>query len=86
MKRYNHDGLPMPMIEDKDGYWVTFNDYNNSLLDCNKLVEKAWQANIYNREQQAMINSAQVESLRNIIVMLSFVSFSAFATILFMWV
>lgn len=85
MKRYNHEGLPMPMVEDPNGYWVTYEDYNQHTLDCNKIVEKAWRANSDNREVRDKLHLDQIDSLRNIIVMLSIVVFGSFATIFFMW-
>jgi hypothetical protein len=81
MKRYNHDGVPMPMVEDKDGYWVTYEDYNRSTLDNNKLVEKSWRA----RDTQALINEEKVEKLQNTIVGLSIGLFAAVVTLLFIW-
>jgi hypothetical protein len=81
MKRYNHDGVPMPMVEDKDGYWVTYEDYNRSMLDNNKLVEKSWRA----RDTQALINEEKVEKLQNTIVGLSIGLFAAVVTLLFIW-
>jgi hypothetical protein len=81
MKRYNHDGVPMPMVEDKDGYWVTYEDYNRSMLDNNKLVEKSWRA----RDTQSLINDEKVEKLQNIIVGLSIGLFAAVVTLLFIW-
>ena len=81
MKRYNHDGVPMPMVEDKDGYWVTYEDYNRSMLDNNKLVEKSWRA----RDTQSLINDEKVEKLQNTIVGLSIALFAAVVTLLFIW-
>lgn len=81
MKRYNHDGVPMPMVEDKDGYWVTYEDYNRSMLDNNKLVEKSWRA----RDTQSLINDEKVEKLQNTIVGLSIGLFAAVVTLLFIW-
>jgi hypothetical protein len=81
MKRYNHDGVPMPMVEDKDGYWVTYEDYNRSMLDNNKLVEKSWRA----RDTQSLINDEKVEKLQDIIVGLSIALFAAVVTLLFIW-
>ena len=81
MKRYNHDGVPMPMVEDKDGYWVTYEDYIRSILDNNKLVEKSWRA----RDTQSLINDEKVEKLQNIIVGLSIGLFAAVVTLLFIW-
>jgi hypothetical protein len=79
MKRYNHDGVPMPMVEDKDGYWVTYEDYIQNVLDNNKLVEKSWRA----RDGLASVNDEKVEKLQHYIVCLSVVSFVAIAILIF---
>ena len=63
MKRYNCKHGPVDMIEEADGYWVTYEDYNRSTLDNNKLVEKSWRA----RDTQALINEEKVEKLQNTI-------------------
>jgi hypothetical protein len=69
------------MIEEADGYWVTYDDYNRSTLDNNKLVEKSWRA----RDTQALINEEKVEKLQNTIVSLSIGLFAAVVTLLFIW-
>jgi hypothetical protein len=69
------------MIEEADGYWVTYEDYNRSTLDNNKLVEKSWRA----RDTQALINEEKVEKLQNTIVGLSIGLFAAVVTLLFIW-
>ena len=69
------------MVEDKDGYWVTYEDYNRSMLDNNKLVEKSWRA----RDTQSLINDEKVEKLQNTIVGLSIGLFAAVVTLLFIW-
>ena len=69
------------MIEEADGYWVTYEDYNRSTLDNNKLVEKSWRA----RDTQALINEEKVEKLQNTIVGLSIGLFAAVITLLFIW-
>lgn len=79
MQRYNHEGVPMPMVVDKDGYWVTYEDYIQSVLDNNKLVEKSWRA----RDSLASVNDEKVEKLQHYIVCLSVVSFVAIAILIF---
>jgi len=69
------------MIEEADGYWVTYEDYNRSMLDNNKLVEKSWRA----RDTQSLINDEKVEKLQNTIVGLSIGLFAAVVTLLFIW-
>lgn len=81
MKRYNCKHGPVDMIEEVDGYWVTYDDYNRSTLDNNKLVEKSWRA----RDTQALINEEKVEKLQNDIVGLSIGLFAAVVTLLFIW-
>jgi hypothetical protein len=81
MKRYNCKHGPVDMIEEADGYWVTYEDYNRSTLDNNKLVEKSWRA----RDTQALINEEKVEKLQNTIVGLSIGLFAAVVTLLFIW-
>ena len=79
MKRYNHDGVPMPMVEDKDGYWVTYDDHNQTVLDSNKLVEKSWRA----RNSLALVDEIKLEKMHDIIVGLSAVSFIAISILIF---
>ena len=81
MKRYNHDGLPMPMVEHPEGYWVTYDDYNRSMLDNNKLVEKSWRA----RDTLALADEIKLEKMQDIIVGLSVALFVAVASLLFIW-
>ena len=81
MKRYNHDGVPMPMVEDKDGYWITYEDYNQSVLDSNKLVEKSWRA----RVSLSVASDQKIEKLQNIIVGLSIGLWVAVVALLFSW-
>jgi tetrahydromethanopterin S-methyltransferase subunit B len=81
MKRYNHDGVPMPMVEDKDGYWITYEDYNQSVLDSNKLVEKSWRA----RDSLSVVSDQKIEKLQNIIVGLSIGLWVAVVALLFSW-
>jgi hypothetical protein len=83
MKRYNHDGVPMPMVEDNEGYWVTYEDYNQSLLDCNKLVEKSWRASSVNKENTQFIHEEEIQKLWNIIITLSIVTFSLVSILFF---
>ena len=79
MKRYNHDGLPMPMVEAPDGYWVTYDDHNQTVLDSNKLVEKSWRA----RNSLAVVDEIKIEKMHDIIVGLSAVSFIAISILIF---
>ena len=81
MKRYNHDGIPMPMVEDKDGYWITYEDYNQSVLDSNKLVEKSWRA----RDSLSAATEQKIEKFQDIIIVLSVVTFCVSAALLFSW-
>jgi hypothetical protein len=81
MKRYNHDGVPMPMVEDKDGYWITYEDYNQSVLDSNKLVEKSWRA----RDSLSVVSDQKIEKLQNIIVGLSIGLWVVVVALLFSW-
>ena len=79
MKRYNHDGLPMPMVEAPDGYWVTYDDHNQTVLDSNKLVEKSWRS----RDSLALADDIKLEKMHDIIVGLSAVSFIAISILIF---
>lgn len=79
MKRYNQKDGIYPMVEDKDGYWVTYEDYNRCILDNNKLVEKSWRA----RDSLASVNDEKVEKLQHYIVRLSVVSFVAISILIF---
>ena len=79
MKRYNHDGVPMPMVEDAEGYWVTYDDHNQTVLDSNKLVEKSWRA----RNSLALVDEIKLEKMHDIIVGLSAVSFIAISILIF---
>jgi len=79
MKRYNQQGGPYPMTEDKDGYWVTYDDHNQTVLDSNKLVEKSWRA----RNSLAVVDEIKLEKLQDIIVGLSAVSFIAISLLIF---
>ena len=79
MKRYNHDGVPMPMVEDAEGYWVTYDDHNQTVLDSNKLVEKSWRA----RNSLAIVDEIKLEKMHDIIVGLSAVSFIAISILIF---
>lgn len=81
MKRYNHDGVPMPMVEAPDGYWVTYDDHNQTVLDSNKLVEKSWRA----RNSLAVVDEIKLEKMHDIIVGLSIALFVAVAALLFIW-
>jgi hypothetical protein len=81
MKRYNHDGVPMTMVEDKDGYWITYEDYNQSVLDSNKLVEKSWRA----RDSLSVVSDQKIEKLQNIIVGLSIGLWVVVVALLFSW-
>lgn len=81
MKRYNHDGLPMPMVEHPEGYWVTYDDHNQSVLDSNKLVEKSWRA----RDTLAVADEIKLEKLQDIVVGLSVVCFITISALLFIW-
>jgi hypothetical protein len=84
MKRYNHDGVPMPMVEDANGYWVTYEDYNLLSLECNKKVERIFAANAAN-ENKTPETSEQIDLLHNIIVVLSIISFGAVSAVFWMW-
>ena len=79
MKRYNHEGGPYPMTEDKDGYWITYDDYNQSVLDANKLVEKSWRA----RDSQSIRNDSKIGHLHDVIVGLSVALFVAVVSLVF---
>jgi hypothetical protein len=79
MKRYNHDGIPMPMVEAPEGYWVTYEDYNQSMLDNNKLVEKSWRA----RNSLAVVDEIKLEKMHDIIVALSAVCFVSISLLIF---
>ena len=81
MKRFNCKHGPVDMIEDVNGYWITYDDYNRSILDNNKLVEKSWRA----RDTQTLVNEEKVEKLQNTIVGLSIGLFAAVVTLLFIW-
>ena len=80
MKRYNCTNGPVEMTEDKDGYWVTYEDYNQSVLDANKLVEKSWGA----RDSQSIRNASKVDHLHDVIVGLSAALFISVASLIFM--
>ena len=84
MKRYNQQGGPYPMIEDKDGYWVTYEDYNLLNLDCNKKVERIFAAKALNENKDPDI-SEQIDLLHKIIVILSIISFGAVSSMFWMW-
>lgn len=81
IKRYNHKDLPKEMEECVDGYWVTYEDYNRSTLDNNKLVEKSWRA----RDSQQLVNEGELEKLHDTIIMLSVSLFVSVAILLFIW-
>jgi hypothetical protein len=81
MKRYNCKHGPVDMIEEVDGYWVTYDDYNRSMLDNNKLVEKSWRA----RDTLAVADEIKLEKLQDIVVGLSVVCFITISTLLFIW-
>ena len=79
MKRYNHDGLPMPMVEAPDGYWVTYDDHNQTVLDSNKLVEKSWIA----RDSLAIVDDIKMEKMCNVVIALSAVCFVSISILIF---
>jgi tetrahydromethanopterin S-methyltransferase subunit B len=81
MKRYNCKHGPVDMIEEADGYWVTYDEYNQSMLDNNKLVEKSWRS----RDSLAIADGIKEEKLQDIIVGLSIALFAAVVTLLFIW-
>jgi hypothetical protein len=85
MKRYNHDGIPMPMIESTTGYWVTYEDYERLSLDYNKVIDRNWQNSndIHLRTSQA--NEELLEKKNHIIIVLSTILFGCIAALLFMW-
>jgi hypothetical protein len=69
----------MPMVEAPDGYWVTYDDHNQTVLDSNKLVEKSWRA----RNSLAIVDEIKLEKMHDIIVGLSAVSFIAISLLIF---
>jgi hypothetical protein len=88
MKRYNHDGIPMPMVEDKTGYWVTFEDHNHTILEHIKQDELKWAKHT---KQLSSTTDAREEDLllinqmRKIIIGMSIVTFAALALFFFTW-
>lgn len=79
MKRYNQKDGIYPMVEAPDGYWVTYDDHNQTVLDSNKLVEKSWRA----RNSLAIVDEIKLEKMHDIIVGLSAVSFIAISILIF---
>lgn len=79
MKRYNQKDGIYPMIEALDGYWVTYDQHNQSVLDANKLVEKSWRA----RDSLALTDDIQMEKMCNVIVVLSIVCFVTISILFF---
>jgi len=87
MKRYNCVGGPVDMEEDKNGYWVTWEDYNLSELTHNKCMEKTHRA--YDEKVSTIVyehdNEVQdtVDKLRFTVLMMSAVIFGCFAALIF---
>jgi len=79
MKRFDQIGGPYPMAETPNGYWITYDSYNQSVLDANKLVEKSRRA----RDNQASSYTSKLEHLHNIIIVLSVTLFATVASLIF---
>ena len=79
MKRYNCVNGPVDMTEDKDGYWITYDEYAQSVLDSNKLVEKSWRA----RDSQSIRNTSKIDHLHDVIVALCVALFVTSASLIF---
>lgn len=83
MIRYNCKLGPVDMEESVTGYWVTYADYERVTLDCNKKLERTWQAET---DVQAGIHQKYVlklEAQNNLIVKLSIAVFALGAFTLF---
>ena len=88
MKRYNHDGIPMPMVEDKNGYWVTFDEHNFTILEHIKQDELKWAK--HNKQLSSTTDASAEDALliiqmRKIIVGMSVITFSAVSFFIFIW-
>jgi len=79
MKRYNCVNGPVDMEEDKDGYWITYDEYTQSVLDSNKLVEKSWRS----RDSQSIRNNSKIDHLHDVIVGLSVALFVSLSFLIF---
>ena len=88
MIRYNCANGPVDMEEDKNGYWVKFEDYNLKELTHNKEMEKAY--NRFAEEIQKYENlkedSKTIDNLRNAVIAMSVVIFGGLMSFLFTWI
>jgi hypothetical protein len=83
MKRYNVSGAPVLFNEDLNGYWVKYEDYNLLNLDCNKKIERLWEAEITVQERVKQEFIEKLEKQQHIIIILSVVAFALAAIGLF---
>jgi hypothetical protein len=88
MKRYNHDSIPMPMVEDKNGYWVTYEDHNHDILEHIKQDELKWAK--HNKQLSSTTNAREedlllIHQMRKIIIGMSIATFAALALFFFTW-
>lgn len=90
MKRYNCVGGPVDMEEDKNGYWVKFEDCNLSELTHNKEMEKTHRA--YNEKVSTIMythsNDIQdtVDKLRLTVIIMSVIIFGGVFASIFHWI
>lgn len=83
MKRYNVSGMPVQFDEVLNGYWIKYDDYEQSLLENNKSASRMWDSEMRYKETIDGQYSEKLEKQQHIIIILSVACFALSAIGLF---
>jgi len=83
MKRYNVKGMPVEFIEVLNGYWIKHEDYENTVLDYNKIISRMSDSGESFRQAIKDECNEKLEKQHRIIIYLSTATFAMASILLF---